>query len=446
MRKIALLAVPLLILGLVSVSADPMMAEGGPTAKVSGDATLTWGIDLETNATGFKNEMTSNFEVTIYPKQSADTGMMDTDDLYAYIKLSDFKWVADKDASLTTPPGIEAKLIMGAFSITTYSKPVIDIDYVDPKDDDEDGDPGFPDWMPGPDNGQDVATVYKGSGGLTLGYKIDPVTLSLGVLSANDWELGEAPDKDKLDCHTHNSDPTDDVADGTITACKDAIPDDGGVGNKDGNNDENAYAFIGTIGLKIGDNANLEAAVAYGHEYDEKPIGIGAKATFDLGDIDPHIAFDGSIPEDGAGIPWDVGGGVKWNLSADEKSSFSTELMMHAPADGDSTVGISATLKEGDADEGALEGLGASLTVDLNDLTGETSTWATTLDAHYKVEGIKPFFMVKFSNADEATTKFTAGLELSMIEHLTTTLQYKSDDITGGSDRGEVTAAIKISY
>ena len=122
MRKIALLAVPLLILGLVSVSADPMMAEGGPTATVSGNATLTWGIDLETNATGFTSEMENNFEVTIYPKQSADTGMMDTGDLYAYIKLSDFKWVADKDASLTTPPGIEAKLIMGAFSITTIQQ------------------------------------------------------------------------------------------------------------------------------------------------------------------------------------------------------------------------------------------------------------------------------------------------------------------------------------
>jgi hypothetical protein len=448
MRKITLLTIPLLIFGLFSLSADEMEMMGPEvnspvTAEVSGEATLTWGIDLDTNATGFKSSSTSDLKITIVPEQSTNTGMMeDSDDLYAYIELNDFKWeVTSADGQgKTSAPSVTAKLIMGAFSITAESKPTIDVDFVDPKDDDKAGDPGFPDFTP------DVATEYKGSGGLTLGYKIDPVTLSLGVLSANDWELGEAPDKDKLDCHTHNSDPTDDVADGTITACKDAIPDDGGVGNKDGNNDENAYAFIGTIGLKIGDNANLEAAVAYGHEYDEKPIGIGAKATFDLGDIDPHIAFDGSIPEDGAGIPWDVGGGVKWNLSADEKSSFSTELMMHAPADGDSTVGISATLKEGDADEGALEGLGASLTVDLNDLTGETSTWATTLDAHYKVEGIKPFFMVKFSNADEATTKFTAGLELSMIEHLTTTLQYKSDDITGGSDRGEVTAAIKISY
>ena len=65
MRKIALLVVPLLILGLVSVSADPMMAEDGITATVSGNATLTWGIDLETNATGFTSAMENNFSPSI---------------------------------------------------------------------------------------------------------------------------------------------------------------------------------------------------------------------------------------------------------------------------------------------------------------------------------------------------------------------------------------------
>ncbi len=34
-----------------------------------------------------------------------------------------------------------------------------------------------------------------------------------------------------------------------------------------------------------------------------------------------------------------------------------------------------------------------------------------------------------------------------MIDHLVTTLQYSSDNITGDEpDRGEVTAALKISY
>ena len=135
MRKIALLTVPLLIFGLVSLSADVMMGDDGISATVSGDATLTWGIDLGTNATGFTSEASSNLEIVIVPEQSTDTGMMDMDDLYAYIKLSDFKWFADKDAALTTAPGIEAKLIMGPFSIKTYSSPAVKVDYVDSQDD-----------------------------------------------------------------------------------------------------------------------------------------------------------------------------------------------------------------------------------------------------------------------------------------------------------------------
>ena len=187
MRKIALLTVPLLVFGLFSLSADMMVDPAGVSAKVSGETTLTWGLDLDSNATGFTNEMSTNLEVTVIPKSSSDTGMMDTDDLYAYIKLKDFKWVANKDGGATTAPGIETKLIMGAFSITTYSAPTVEVDFVDPKDDDEDGDPGYPDFV-------DLSTDYSGSGGLTLGYKLAPVELSLGVISENDWSQDDPAD------------------------------------------------------------------------------------------------------------------------------------------------------------------------------------------------------------------------------------------------------------
>ena len=154
--------------------------------------------------------------------------------------------------------------------------------------------------------------------------------------------------------------------------------------DKDDQNDENAYAFIGTINLAIGENADLEAKVAYAHEYTSggivKPastnhdeIGVGAKATFNLGDITPHIAFDTAIPSGGEAIPWDVGGGVKWNLSADEKSSFRTDLMMYSPSVGDSKLYVSASLVEGEGDEGALEGMGATLTVGLDDAPAPVS-------------------------------------------------------------------------
>ena len=430
MRKIALLTMPLLIFGLFSLSADMMIDPTGVTAKVSGDATLTWGLDLDSNATGFTNSASTNLEVTVIPKQSADTGMMeDSDDLYAYVKLKDFKWVANKDGGKTTEPGIEAKLIMGAFSITTYSMPTIEVDFVDDKDDDEEGDAGYPDFT-------DLETKYEGSGGLTLGYKLDPVELSLGVLSKDDWTESKEDDQDVDACHTH------DAVTGKVTAC----PGE----QKPDLNEDNAYAFLGTIKLDIGDDADLEARVAYAHEYDAggSDIGIGAKATFDLGDIDPHIAFDAAIPPGGDSVPFDVGAGLKWDISPnDDKSYFETNLMMHAPGgDADQNLGVSATLKEGDGDDGALLGMGASLTLNLYDLTSDESTWGVKVDAHYKVNDIKPFFMVNFSNEEGAGTAFEAGLELTMIEHLTSTLKYASKDITGGDDQGVVTAALKLAY
>lgn len=431
MRKIALLTVPLVILGLVSLHAEEMdagpMVADSPKVELKGNSTLTFGIDLDTNATGFSNTMETDLKVTLIPKATSDSGMDGMGNIYGWIELKDYKWeVTSADGSgATTAPSITTKLFVGPFSITTYNKPTIEVDYVDPKDDD-DGD------------ATDVDTTYEGSGGLSLGYELDPIDLSIGILSENDWKDDDPSAPDHADCHVHDPD-TNKISDCAKPA------------NADDRNTANAYAFLGTIGVDVGDSANVKMAVAYGHEYEDRPIGIGAKATFDLNDtIHPHVAFDGKIPAEGtASIPWDVGSGLKWDLSDDDKSYFETNLMMYIPPDGsDSTLGISATLKEGDEDEGGLESLGATLTVSLNDLTSQTNetTWATEVAAHYKVSGIKPFFDVEFSNAKEAKTAFKAGLELSMVENVVTTIQYESTDILGGNDRGDVTAALKISY
>ena len=444
MRKIALLTVPMLIIGLFSVSAD-VVVNSPISAEVSGESTLTWGIDLATNATGFKNEHKADLKVTIVPKATVDTGAMDTDDLYAYIELKDFEWVVTSEdgQGKTTAPSVTTKLIMGAFTVTTFSGPTVKVDYVDSQDDDK-ADGTDEDEFPGADF-DDVETKYTGMG-LTVAYNIDPVTLSLGVVSENDWAESKPDPKNKkvVDCHTHE--PNDDGVD-VVTKC---LKDD-----KDDQNDENAYAFIGTINLAIGENADLEAKVAYAHEYTSggivtpkstsyDEIGVGAKATFNLGDIKPHIAFDTAIPSGGATIPWDVGGGVKWNLSADEKSSFKTDMMMYSPAAGDSKMYVSASLVEGEGDEGALEGMGATLTVGLDDAAGD-SEWNARVKASYKVAGIKPYFDVAFGSKADAKTAFKAGLELTMITLLTTTLEYATKDI-GGTDKGQVTTALKIKY
>ena len=453
---------------------EHVVFQAGPAVELTGSSTLTFGMDLGTNATGFKNESTMDLKVTIIPEQTAERnseGMRDeTDDVYAHIKLENFKWeVASADHSgKTTAPSITTSLFMGPFSVQTFTAPTIHIDYVDDDDADKKGAThpglGFKDFSP------DVETTYYGSGGLTVGYKIAPVTLSLGVLSAQDWT--DTKDDGSYDLDTKI----------VLSKCVDAPPDAKGVVLKtcdvtkakkplvNDQNDENAYAFIGKVGADVGDSAKLEFAVAYAHMYKDIPadelkninakqtslddIGLGAKATFDLldsdgdadNDLTTTIAFDGKIPSGEGNIPWDVGGGVKWDLSPDDTSSMEAELIMHAPADDESTLGVRVTLTEGDGDEGALVGLGALLSVRLDGLTGDESTWTTRIEGSYAVEGIKPFFMVNFSSAPKAPTAFEAGLELKVVDYLTTTLMYASEDITGGTDKGEVTAALKIEY
>ena len=450
MRKIALLTIPLLVFGLFSLSADEMEMMGATVnspvkVEVSGEATLTWGIDLKTNATGFTSSSTSDLKVTIVPGQSTDTGMMTgMDDLYAYIELKDFKWeVTSADGQgKTTAPGVTAKLFMGPFSIQTFSSPSVKVDYVDPTDGGDDDGADNEDEFPGADF-DDVATSYENGVGLTLAYDLDPVVLSLGVVSENDWIDSPADPKfkDVADCHTH------DAASGEIDKCENK--------NENDQNDENAYAFIGTINLDIGEDADLEAKVAYAHEYtsggivtpastNNDEIGVGAKATFDLGDIEPYIAFDTSVGSQGTTLPFDVGGGLKWNISADEESYFRTDLMMYSPASGDSKMYVAASLVEGDGDAGALEGMGATLTVGLNDAAGD-SDWNAMVKASYLVNDIKPYFDVAFGSADDAMIAFSAGLELSMVEHLTAKIEYASKDV-GGDDQGDITTSLTIKY
>ncbi len=450
MRKIALLTIPLLVLGLFSLSADEMEMMGPEVnspvkVEVSGEATLTWGIDLETNATGFKGTNKSDLKVTIVPKQTAtrpDGGMMDTDDLYAYIELKDFKWeVTSADGQgKTSAPSVTTKLIMGAFSIKTYASPDLAIDYVDPTDGDDDNGDDKEDEFPGADF-EDVESDYGGAG-LEVSYDLDPVMLSLGVVSENDWIQDDPADKAHTDCHMHDGT-------GAVTACKED--------ETDNQNDENAYAFIGTVNLDIGEDADLEAKVSYAHEYSSggiatpastefDEIGIGAKANFNLGDITTYVAFDTAVPSGGEDIPWDVGGGVKWNLSSDEKSHVSTDLMMYSPAGADSKLYLALSLVEGEGDDGALEGMGAELTVGLDDAAGD-SNWNAKVGASYKVNDIKPYFDVSFGSADDAKTTFKAGLALTMVQYLTTTIEYSSTGIGGDNpDPGQVTTALTIKY
>ena len=468
----------------------------GITAAVTGSSTLTFGVNLNTNATGITNTTDVKLAVTVIDKESVNSGEKDTDNLYAYIELTDLQWVIDQtrtnagakhaaakgtpDTTATThiqAPMVTSSLRMGPLTVTTFTapetqygaskagahRPGLEIDYVDPKDK-IDGDK-----MDVPD----VGTEYLGSGGLTVAYEIDPVVFTLGVVSMDDWvQHGKKPQVSQPGTHTHDNGTPMDLTDDPpahrhtvpeITTAKSHIHGPGGeiipVENpithkaRDDGNVDNAYAIHAMVELAIGEDADLEVGVIYPHEYtDTAPISLGAKATFDLGDIDPYIAFDGEIPTDDSKVPWDVGAGLTWSLfdnaDGDSESSFETHLTMYIPpGDVESQVSASVKLTEGKEDTGGLAGLGATLEVGLADITGDASHWMMDLEAHYKVSDIKPYFAVTFDSKANAKMPFTAGLALSMIDNLLTTVEYSSTDLGGAApDKGKVTAALKISY
>ena len=93
-----------------------------------------------------------------------------------------------------------------------------------------------------------------------------------------------------------------------------------------------------------------------------------------------------------------------------------------------------------------LAGLGAVITIGLDDLTSASNTWDLAVEASYSSDGIKPYFELSVDSAGD-TMPFTAGLELTTIDNLTTTLAYTSTNLTGDSpDKGDITAALKIAY
>ena len=77
---------------------------------VDGDATMTWGIDLESTETGFQNAFSASIDFDLVSEATEELGEAAP---VGYIKLADFKAVVDEDDGLTiTEPSITAELLL----------------------------------------------------------------------------------------------------------------------------------------------------------------------------------------------------------------------------------------------------------------------------------------------------------------------------------------------
>jgi hypothetical protein len=172
MKKLSILLIGLLLVtGLA-------FAEFGDVS-VTGSASVTWGVDLNTNATGFLNAGSSSVTLTLIDEGDGVTG--GDDGLYGEITLTD--WSMDITDSTVSGTGgsVDAKIVVSPLEIIIYAAPGMSWGNVTIV---EAGDP-------------DVAPALAGAntiGGLTLVLPVDPATIDVYVVSDGDWTTNAAND------------------------------------------------------------------------------------------------------------------------------------------------------------------------------------------------------------------------------------------------------------
>jgi hypothetical protein len=185
MKRIALLAVLLLVVGLTAGFAIDVK----PEVTLSGTATLTWAYDLDTGFHGFKNAADGAFRLSLLAEDGTDTHK-GTGDAYGSITFAnlEFFWVIDSaPLALTAGPAdadITAKIVVTPFEIGITTAPGFTQDFFGAIEDAD-----VPDRVV---ENSETAYAMPGSSfttpyGTWVTGTFGPAAVTLKVVSDGDW-------------------------------------------------------------------------------------------------------------------------------------------------------------------------------------------------------------------------------------------------------------------
>ena len=393
MKKLTLLIVLFLTLGLTATFALDV------EAAWAGTGTLTWGIDLNNNSTGFQNAYTGSVKLLFL--DAADATASGEGAVYGWIELLDgtIALTADDAATGTTltAPAVTAKIMMDPVWIQIYSEPDMLFDWAADAEGLDDG----------VDNG-----AYAGGQGFTLGGAFAPVDFALYVVSENDWTANAA----------------------------------------------NGYAFGATAGVTVGPvAADVYGVMGQYAAIADDPIGFGASAdlTLAFGSMGLVVGVDADIMS-AAASDFEVAAGTDLNLAYNDDGDVITSLNVDFSYSAD-TLG-DADLKVAFSEaSGFVPNLtfGADLTVGQL-LTAAAMCMDINVSGSYDIDGIVPGFAVGYdmglmdTDGDEVFD-VNVYLTLGGLVPLTTfTLDYTTaqmlDAKATAKDSGVVTFETVIAY
>lgn len=416
MKKTALLIMFMIIFTLTSFAQIDVTVEGS--------AEMTIGINLDDQfdegdadavATGITNSTSSTISFSLVSGDSEKGGEADVS---GYIKIGGWSAEADSDDGETIvvdAGSVTAQINFpgGWVSITGANN--TSLNYVT--------------IVEGEDN-EGVETELGNSGGFTIGLDVAPAAIEIGVFSQNDWTNDDDTGEDTAGYWSHNDE------NGELTDPHIYIPAVAGAADTDDSNATNAYGVSAKVVLSV-DPVTVEVAAVMGLTYPEtENIGVGAKISADIAPLsiyaatDIQVQTDATLFEAGAGVSADIVDGL----------SASLDLSFNDVA----TVGDDLDMKIAITEDGAggiVPGLGAGLTVCLNNLMNELG-WSIDVTLDYTTDMIKPYAGFYIDSAE--LKKLNIGAEIYAIEMVTFIVDYNTDDLDNSS--GIIKLITKISY
>jgi len=379
----------ILLIGLLLITGFAVAQEFDGSVEVAGTASVTFGVDLNTNYTGFMNAASSSVTITLV----ADTDVSATgdDDLYGEITIEGLEITADGAGVHGGSNGtaITAKIVVSPAEIIIYAEPGMTWGNAASPDDGDVVAPAL------------VAASATGIQGITIKLPVDPATISVYFVSDGDW--------------TDNV--NNDYAIGTdVEVVIDIITVDLG-------------GFYGWFNASGTWGATAALAVALDDILNGVDVSVGA----DIEDpSDYEVEFDTTVNLSEANADDDMTN-VAVVVSYDFNNNLDAELSVTEPTAG-----------------GLADMIGATVVVGLFDLTSGTIVYDIQVTGEYSDGGLRPYFDFGYNSV---TTIFDlgAGVELGAdftgIDNTTVTLEYRSTQLSPApADSGLITAEVAIDY
>jgi hypothetical protein len=387
MKKLSILLIGLLLVSGLAFASDEFA--GTPATDIDITASVTWGVDLNSGATGFQNA--ASFDAELYWLNDDDDTDFDKggdDGLYGYIFVDDVYFEFDGGAWLLGYDYISASVFVDPAEIIIYAAPGMSWGNATAL---ETGD-------------ADVAPALAAAntiGGVTieLADLADMATVDVYVVSDGDWTTNVAND------YAAGVDLSVDVSIVTVSV--------GGF-----------YGWFNDAGT-YGGTALLEVALDA------------------LEGVDVSVGAD--LVE---GVTWEVAANATLNFSEanddDDTANLAFDVFYSEAADLDAKVSFAEP-----TDLGLADMVGASVALELFDLTSDTIVWNVDVTGEYDTGDVMPYF--GFGMGTDEVVDLNVGVELyaglTGIDNTTITLDYVSTDLTDPTqDLGIITVDVAISF